>query len=107
MDKTIEQDDKIIKLLDLKEIRRIVCDTDKGYLKLLIRKGENKYHLELDSVPLEPNLNKELMDLLFTNKIEIPQVKKEPFGSIDSLPSSKLKDSSKESKTVKKNGKIK
>ena len=75
--KTLEQDKKIIELLKVTEIRRIICDTDKGFLKLLIRKGESKYHLQLDSVPLDNELNKELMELLFPTQLPIPQVNKE------------------------------
>ena len=73
--KTIKIDDQIIKKLGVNEIRRIICNTDKGVLELMIRKGENHYFLTMDSVPLDPILNKELMDILF--KVEIPQVKTE------------------------------
>ena len=73
--KTISQDNEIMKLLHTSEVRRVICNTNKGVLELVIRKGENRYFLTLDSVPLDKETNKELMDLLF--KPEIPQVKKE------------------------------
>lgn len=63
--KNIKLDNQIMTLLGVSEIRRMICDTDKGYLKLFIRKGEDKYHLVLDAVPLPKELNKELMDILF------------------------------------------
>lgn len=58
-------DDKVIKLLGLKVIRRLLCKTDKGELELVIRKGENAYFLTLDAVPLEKEINEELMGILF------------------------------------------
>jgi hypothetical protein len=73
---TIKTDDQIFKALNLLTIDRVICYTDKGLLTLKIRKGDNKYHLCLDSVPLDPILNKELMELLFPIKNEIPQVDK-------------------------------
>ena len=78
LEKTLKQDDLLMKTLDVKVIQRLICYTDKGMLALQIRKGENKYHLTLDSVPVEKELNKTLMDLLFPiPKMEIPQVKKD------------------------------
>ncbi len=93
LEKTLKQDDLLMKTLDVKVIQRLICYTDKGMLALQIRKGENKYHLTLDSVPVEKELNKTLMDLLFPipklvyipeltpiemqYEMEIPQVKKD------------------------------
>lgn len=75
--KTLKQDDAIFKALDLKTINRLICTTDKGVLTLQIRKGETNYHLCLDSVPLDKELNKTLMELLFPiPKLEVPQVNK-------------------------------
>lgn len=77
INKKIQQDDAIFKTLDLKTINRLICYTDKGTLTLQIRKGDTQYHICLDSVPLDKNLNKQLMDLLFpTTKMEIPQINK-------------------------------
>lgn len=77
--KTLQQDDAIIKALDLKTINRLICTTDKGTLTLQIRKGEFNYHLCLDSVPLDKETNKKLMSILFPVKVlEVPQVNKEP-----------------------------
>jgi hypothetical protein len=76
---TLKIDDQIVKALDLKLIRRLICKTDKGELELVIRKGENRYFLTLDAVPLETDINKELMELLFPVKLEVPQVNKEPI----------------------------
>lgn len=75
MNKTISQDNEIMRVLKVSEVRRIICNTNKGVLELMLRKGDTKYFLTLDSVPLDKETNKELMDLLF--KPEIPQVKKE------------------------------
>lgn len=66
-----------MKTLNLLTINRLICYTDKGMLTLQIRKGDNKYHLCLDSVPVDKELNKTLMDLLFpAPKMEISQVNK-------------------------------
>jgi len=72
---TLKIDDKVMKLLGASEVRRLICNTNKGKLELMIRKGDNKYFLTLDSIPLDEEINKELMDLMF--KQEIPQVNKE------------------------------
>lgn len=74
--KTLKQDDAVMKALDVKTIRRLICNTDKGALELMIRKGETKYFLTLDSVPLEADTNTELMEILFPVKVEVPQVNK-------------------------------
>lgn len=71
------QDIKIIEILgehNITDIRRLICNTNKGVLELAVRKGEGKYFLTLDSVPLEKEMNDKLMDLLF--KPEIPTVNK-------------------------------
>ncbi len=72
--RTIKQDDAIFKALDLKYVSRLICNTDKGPLELCIRKGDTQHFLTLDSVPLDKDVNKEIMDVLF--KPEIPQVAK-------------------------------
>jgi hypothetical protein len=81
----LKKDDQIMKILNVSEVRRYICGTDKGILELLIRKGQNSYHLTLDSVPLDKETNKELMDLLFPVKqLEVPQVNKyTDSGEID------------------------
>lgn len=61
-------DDQIMKKLDASNIRRPICLTNKGALELCIVKGGTQYYLTLDSVPVEKELNRELMDILF--KIE-------------------------------------
>lgn len=71
----LKKDKEIINKLKLAYLSRVICFTDKGMLTLQLRKGENAYNLILDSVPLDKETNKELMDLLF--KAEIPQVNKE------------------------------
>lgn len=84
MNKTIQQDDKIMKMLEVVDIRRVICNTNKGVLEVMIRKGDTKYFLTLDSVPLAKELNKELMDTLFPIKqSEVPQVNKGFFISSD------------------------
>lgn len=76
----IQKDHKLMEILDLKEISRMICNTDKSYLTLKLRKGEQQYWLYLDSVPLSKSDNKECMDLLFPPKIEIQQVNKSANG---------------------------
>lgn len=83
IEKTLKADDLLMKNLELKTINRLICTTDKGVLSLQIRKGEQNYHLCLDSVPLNKELNKTLMDLLFpVSKVEIPIVNKKPEATI-------------------------
>lgn len=65
-----------MEVLDLKELSRVICNTDKSFLTLKLRKGEQQYWLYLDSVPLSKSDNKECMDLLFPPKIDVPQVNK-------------------------------
>jgi len=77
MDKIAKKDNLIIKELKVKEIRRLICNTNNGALELVIRKGETKYFLTLDSVPLEKEQNDILMDILFPVKPEIQQVAKD------------------------------
>lgn len=83
MDKTISKDNEIMRLLKTSEVRRIICNTGKGILELMLRKGDVKYFLTLDSVPLDKGTNKELMDLLF--KPEVPTVNKEPTHIVHNL----------------------
>lgn len=95
-DKILKQDDRIMKLLEVSTINRVICHTNKGVLTLQIRKGETNYHLVLDAVPLLPDLNKELMDILFPAKPqEVPQVNKEsnldPITGTVKLPTPKKK----------------
>lgn len=86
MDKTIKQDDQIMKLLNVSTMNRIICNTDKGYLTLQIRKGERSYGLVLDSVPLNKDDNEELMKILFPSKeLEVQQVNKEPTQILHNL----------------------
>ena len=63
--KTQVQDNKLMELLKLKEISRIICDTNMGTLKLRLRKGEESYQFTLDAVEVPKEINKELMKLLF------------------------------------------
>lgn len=76
MDKIKKIDDLVMKALDIKVIRRLICKTDKGELELVIRKGETRHFLTMDAVPLPKEKNDELMDILF--KKEIAQVNKFP-----------------------------
>lgn len=73
---TQKSDTKIMELLKTKEIRHYIAQTDLGDLTLMLRKGETKYRLVLDSVPVSDEIHDELMNLLYPSKIEIPQVKK-------------------------------
>lgn len=80
--KTIKSDDSIMKLLEVSTINRVICNTNKGVLTLQIRQGDKQYHLVLDAVPLLPDLNKELMAILFPVPIPqtAPQVNKTTVG---------------------------
>jgi hypothetical protein len=62
--------------LQVSEVSRLICKTNKGDLVLQLRKGEANYKLVLDAVPLAKDLNDELMDVLFSKTI-IPQVNKD------------------------------
>jgi hypothetical protein len=72
MDKIKKIDEKVMKLLSATVIRRLICNTNKGPLELMTRKGEKDYFLTVDSIPLDKEVNKELMDLMFGK--EVPQV---------------------------------
>ncbi len=65
MSKTIKTDQSLISILKLSRVDRIICDTDKGVLKLCLRKGENNYFFTLDATEVGKETNKELFDLLF------------------------------------------
>ena len=77
MEKTIKNDNAIMQILKVNTINRVICHTDKGVLTLQIRKGENKYQLVLDAVPVPEDINKESMAILFpvTQQL-VPQVNK-------------------------------
>ena len=77
--KTLKQDNELMTILPINTIRRVICNTNKGYLELQLRKGDKNYHLILDSVPLEKEVSDKVMDLLF--KIEIPNVNKYPVDN--------------------------
>lgn len=72
---TLKIDQKVMELLRVMDISRLIAYTSLGELKLQLRKGEKEYKLILDAVPLEEELNKELMELLFA-KDTVPQVNK-------------------------------
>lgn len=61
-----------MELLKITDISRMIASTPLGPLMLQLRKGEKEYRLVLDSVPLEEELNKEIMELLFA-KDTVPQ----------------------------------
>lgn len=56
-----ERDNAIIKALKVEYLIHPICKTTKGELAYMLRKGEDKYILLLDSVPYE---NDELETLL-------------------------------------------
>lgn len=84
MSNTIKNDQKVMELLKVTDISRMIASTPLGPLMLQLRKGEKKYRLVLDSVPLEEELNKELMELLFA-KDTVPQVNKKPTHILHNL----------------------
>ena len=75
---SVKTDNKIMQLLGVNVIRHYVADTNKGQLTFQLRKGETEYEFVLDAVPVEKELQKELMDIIFPSKIVIPQVDKAP-----------------------------
>lgn len=60
-----ERDNQIMKLLKVGEIRHTICNTDKGEFSLSLTKDGtgNDYRFILDAVPVEPKLNKQLLDI--------------------------------------------
>lgn len=69
-----------MEVLGVTEIRHYVAQTNKGDLTLMLRKGESEYNFVLDAVPLDKDMNKELMELLYPiSKPDVPQVKKIPM----------------------------
>lgn len=70
--RTYKEDHKLMDLLGLREISRVICDTNMGPLKLRLRKGETEYRFTLDAVELPKSLNKETMELLFPVTVEAP-----------------------------------
>lgn len=74
---SVKADNKIMQLLGVNEIRHYIADTNKGQLTFQLRKGETEYEFVLDAVPVEKELQKELMETVFPPK-EIPQVNKAP-----------------------------
>lgn len=70
--RTYNEDHKLMDLLGLKEISRVICDTNMGPLKLRLRKGETEYRFTLDAVELPKALNKQTMELLFPLTVELP-----------------------------------
>ncbi len=74
MNNNIKKDNELMCILDLSEISRVICNTNKSYLTLKLRKGEKEYWLHLDSVPLSKEDNKEVMELLYPKVETVPQV---------------------------------
>lgn len=72
---TIRQDQAIIKLLGVNELRHFIATTSKGDLTLQLRKGETEYRLVLDAVPLDEETNDKLMKLLYPIKVQEPKKK--------------------------------
>lgn len=103
--KTKQQDHKLMDMLKVKEISRIICDTDMGPLRLKIRKGEENYYFVLDAVELPKEINKELFELLYPVKTEtvslvglslaIEELKKEVGTKFSALKEKKVKKEAK------------
>ena len=45
------------------KLSHLICHTNAGPLEISIRKDENEYYITLDSVPVEKELNRELLKL--------------------------------------------
>lgn len=54
LNKQLEQDKALMNALKVNSISHTLCSTDKGDLKLFLRKGSNAYELVLDQIPLTP-----------------------------------------------------
>lgn len=103
--KTKQQDHKLMDMLKVKEISRIICDTDMGPLRLKIRKGEENYYFVLDAVELPKEINKELFELLYPVKTEtislvglslaVEELKKEVETKFSALKEKKVKKEAK------------
>lgn len=106
MRKTYQEDHKIMSIINVQEIKRIICDTDKGTLKLCLRKGEKDYYFTLDAVELDKNTNKELFETLYPvvpQSIFLPLSKEDldkgiTKGKLDALTPIKPKGRPKRSK---------
>ncbi len=96
--RTYKEDHKLMDLLGLKEISRIICDTNMGTLKLRLRKGETEYRFVLDAVELPKALNKETMELLFPLTVEVPIPTQTPPINNDLLKVIKTKKNARKSK---------
>jgi len=96
--KTYKQDNALMDILEIKEISRVICDTNMGTLKLRIRKGEDSYQFVLDAVELSKEMNHEIMKLLFP-PIEV-SVSTESFKELPKVGTTILKKAPK--KVVKK-----
>lgn len=64
--RTIQSDNKLMSILKVSSISRLICGTSLGDLYLRLDKGSMEYQFTLDSVPLPKDLNKEVMELLFS-----------------------------------------
>lgn len=90
---TSKKDNEIMSLLNVNEISRVICDTDKGTLKLKIRKGTDKYFFLLDAVELNKETNKELFALIYPKAegVAVSSVPKEVEKVINKIPIKKAK----------------
>lgn len=61
----IQDDQKIMSILKLTEIRHMLAHTNVGDLTLLLRKGEKEYTFCLDAVPVDKEQQRELSDIYF------------------------------------------
>ena len=75
---SVKTDNKIMQLLGVNVIRHNIADTNKGQLTFQLRKGETEYEFVLDAVPVEKELQEELMNVIFPPQQVIPQVNKTP-----------------------------
>lgn len=91
--RTYKEDHKLMELLGLKEISRVICDTNMGPLKLRLRKGETEYRFTLDAVELPKALNKETMELLFP--ITLPTKQPEIYEEFNTRTSTTIKQKAK------------
>lgn len=72
----IKNDNEVMNVLKVSEIRHMLAHTNVGDLTLLIRKGETEYTFCLDAVPVDREQQVELIDLYFPKPVIVPSVNK-------------------------------
>ena len=59
----MKEDKELMQLLKVDYIAKPLVNTSKGLLAIVLRNNENKYHITLDAVPLEDELQTQILKL--------------------------------------------